>query len=281
MIDVQSQRDHRKVLLKKAGVKDIRYPITVLDKVKGQQHTTARVNMYVDLPHQFKGTHMSRFVEILNRYRDGVSIRSFKEILGAMRQRLAAQSAHLEMSFPYFIEKRAPVSRIPSLMEYRCTFSGSSGPGEEEDFVVGILIPINTVCPCSKAISDYGAHNQRGQVSVEVRFRHFFWMEDLIAKVEERAVNQVYALLKRSDEKYVTELAYDHPMFVEDVVREVYGALEEDENFTWFTVGCENFESLHNHSAYAFTEFSRTLAKRAKVPKAMAQRNGRGDDRIG
>ncbi len=277
MIDVQSQRDHRKVVLEKVGVKDIRYPITVLDKVKEYQHTTATVNMYVDLPHHFKGTHMSRFVEILNHYRGGVSIRNYQEILDTMRHRLDAQSAHLEMAFPYFVEKQAPVSKIPSLMEYRCTFSGSSGPGDEENFIVGIAVPISTLCPCSKTISDYGAHNQRGEVSVQVRFRHFFWMEDLIAKVEERAINQVYALLKRSDEKYVTELAYDHPMFVEDVVREIYGALEEDENFTWFTVGCENFESLHNHSAYAFTEFAPVLAEGtdgAQVSEAVAQGNG-------
>ncbi len=257
MIDIQSQTDNRKVLLKRVGVKDIRYPITVRDKAKGEQHTTAMFNMYVEVPQHFKGTHMSRFVEILNKFKNGVSIERFHEILVAIRQRLNAEAAHLEIAFPYFIEKQAPVSGITSIMDFECTFSGTAGPGEEQDFVLGVTVPITTLCPCSKAISAYGAHNQRGLITVQARFKGALWIEDLIEIIEEKAVNRIYALLKRSDEQFVTQKAYDNPMFVEDVVREVYGALHSEPNLTWFSVECENFESIHNHQAYAYTDFTR------------------------
>lgn len=282
MIDVQSQRDARKVMLRKVGVRDIRYPITVRDKAKGEQHTTATFNMYVDLPHHFKGTHMSRFVEILNKFRNGVSVERFHDILAAMRSRLDAEAAHLDISFPYFIEKKAPVSGIVSIMDYECAFSGTSGPGKGRDFVLGVTVPITTLCPCSKAISDYGAHNQRGVVTVRVRFRKSIWLEDLIAIVEKKTVNDIYPLLKRSDEKFVTERAYDHPMFVEDVVREVYGALREEPNITWFSVECENFESIHNHNAYACAEFQRKpsqIKKTAALAEAAARRARNGHAR--
>jgi len=265
MIDVQSQRDDRKVLLKKVGVKGVRYPVTVRDKAKGEQHTTATFNMYVEVPHHFKGTHMSRFVEILNKFRNGVSIERFHDILEAMRTRLAAEAAHLNISFPYFIQKKAPVSGIHSIMDYECTFSGTSGPGKKRDFILGVTVPVTTLCPCSKAISEYGAHNQRGLITVRTRFKDSLWLEDLISLIEKKAVNGIYALLKRSDEKYVTERAYDNPMFVEDVVREVYGALYGDPNFTWFSVECENFESIHNHQAYAYTEYTRKPADLKKL----------------
>ena len=281
MIDIQSQRDNRKVLLKKVGVKDIRYPITVRDKARGEQHTTAMFNMYVEVPHHFKGTHMSRFVEILNKFRNGVSIERFHDILAAIRDRLDAEAAHLEMSFPYFIEKRAPVSGISSMMDFECIFSGGSGPGRKRDFVLGVTVPVTTLCPCSKAISEYGAHNQRGLITVQTRFKESVWIEDLIEIIEEKAVNRIYALLKRSDEKYVTERAYDNPMFVEDVVREVYGALHSEPNFTWFSVECENFESIHNHQAYAYTDFTRKPSATRKtaaaaVSEAKKARNGGG-----
>jgi len=252
MNDIQNQRDHRKIEINKVGVKNIRYPITVLDKAKGVQHTVASVNMFVDLPHRFKGTHMSRFVEILNKYRGDIAIKNLSKILAEMKKKLRAKTAHLEVEFPYFIEKAAPVSRAKSLMEYICRFSGSSD--EKDDFSVGIVVPITTVCPCSKEISEFGAHNQRSIVTVNLRFKKFIWIEDIIRLVEECASCDLYSILKRPDEKFVTEKAYEKPMFVEDVVREIAKQLKKDKNIIWFTVESENFESIHNHSAYAFVE---------------------------
>ena len=252
MKDIQKHKDFRKIEINKVGVKNIRYPITVLDKAKGIQHTVASVNMYVDLPHRFKGTHMSRFIEILNKYKGDISIKNFSKILSEMKRKLKAKSAHLEVEFPYFIEKEAPVTKAKSLMEYICRFCGSSN--EEEDFYVGIVVPITTLCPCSKEISDFGAHNQRSMVTVNLRFKRFIWIEDIIRLVEESASCDLYSILKRPDEKYVTEKAYKKPMFVEDVVREIASKLRKDKNIIWFTVESENFESIHNHSAYAFVE---------------------------
>jgi GTP cyclohydrolase I len=254
MIDVQNQPDSRNVEIQKVGVKNIRYPITVLDKAKGVQHTVASVNMYVALPHHFKGTHMSRFIEILNMYKGEIAIKNFSQILQEMKTILKAKSAHLEIEFSYFIEKEAPVTHAEGLMEYICRFCGTSNEGKEDDFHVGIDVPITTVCPCSKEISDQGAHNQRGTVTVNVRFDKFIWIEDIIQLVEESASCDVYSILKRPDEKYVTEHAYENPMFVEDVVREVAQKLAADSNITWFSVESENFESIHNHSAYAYVE---------------------------
>jgi GTP cyclohydrolase IB len=254
MNDIQSQRDHRKIEINKVGVKNIRYPITVLDKARGVQHTVANVNMYVDLPHQFKGTHMSRFIEILNKFKGDISIKTFSNILREMKQRLKAKSAHLEVEFPYFIEKEAPVTRAKSLMEYICRFSGSSNRVEKDDFFLAIVVPITTVCPCSKEISQFGAHNQRSMVTVHLRFKKFLWIEDIVHLIEDCASCDLYSILKRPDEKFVTEKAYENPMFVEDVVREIAKRLKKDPNITWFTVESENFESIHNHSAYAFVE---------------------------
>ena len=250
--DIQNQRDHRRIEINKVGVKNIRYPITVLDKAKGFQHTVANVNMFVDLPHRFKGTHMSRFVEILNKYKGDIAIKNFSKILTEVKRKLKAKTAHLEVEFPYFIEKEAPVTKSKSLMEYICRFCGSSN--EKEDFYVGIVVPITTVCPCSKEISKFGAHNQRSLVTVNLRFKKFLWIEDIIQVVEECASCDLYSILKRPDEKYVTEKAYENPMFVEDVVREIAKRLKMDRNITWFTVESENFESIHNHSAYAYVE---------------------------
>jgi GTP cyclohydrolase I len=254
MDDIQSHRDHRKIEINKVGVKNIRYPITVLDKAKGVQHTVANVNMYVDLPHQFKGTHMSRFIEILNKFKGDISIKNYSNILSEMKKRLKAKSAHLEVEFPYFIEKEAPVTRAKSLMEYVCRFCGMSDQKGKDDFYVGIVVPITTVCPCSKEISQFGAHNQRSIVTVHLRFKKFIWIEDIIQLIENCASCDLFSILKRPDEKYVTEKAYKNPMFVEDVVRETAKRLKKDPNITWFTVESENFESIHNHSAYAYVE---------------------------
>ncbi|MEW6262776.1 MAG: GTP cyclohydrolase FolE2 [Thermodesulfobacteriota bacterium] len=259
MIDVQNLEDERRIDIDKVGVKNIRYPITVLDKAKGQQRTVASVNMYVNLPHKYKGTHMSRFIEILSEYRHEISPQNLSNILEEMKRRLNAESAHMELTFPYFIEKKAPVSGTSSLMEYTCSFNGSVN-GQGRDIIVSVAVPITTLCPCSKEISQHGAHNQRGEVRLAIRFKRFLWIEDMIRLVETSCSSEVFSLLKRNDEKYVTEHAYDNPMFVEDVVREIAHKLEPDDNITWFSVSAENFESIHNHSAYAFIE-------RTKRPK--------------
>ncbi|HPQ60670.1 MAG TPA: GTP cyclohydrolase FolE2, partial [Syntrophales bacterium] len=248
MMDVQNRPDDRNIEIQKVGVKGIRYPVIVLDKARGTQPVNATINMYVNLPHQFKGTHMSRFVEILNTYRGQINLRTFQEILGTMRERLNARSAHMDIAFPYFIEKTAPVSGARSLMAYDCLFSGEN-TAERKDFLVGVTVPVTTVCPCSKEISTSGAHNQRSLLRLCLRFKKFFWIEDVIRLLEESASSEIYALLKRPDEKYVTEKAFERPMFVEDVVRTVAEKLNGIDNFTWYSIEAENIESIHNHSA--------------------------------
>jgi GTP cyclohydrolase I len=208
--------------------------------------------MYVNLPRQYKGTHMSRFVEVLNQHNKLISLQNFSEILQEVKTRLNAESAHMEISFPYFINKMAPVTGSEGLMEYNCCFRGTMG--KALDIVTIINVPISTLCPCSKEISDFGAHNQRGIVTLKVRFKKFIWIEDLIKLVEETASSEVYSVLKREDEKYVTEKAYQNPKFVEDIVRDIALKLNDDPNITWFEVESENFESIHNHNAYAYIE---------------------------
>lgn len=251
MKDIQSQRDYRQIPIDKVGIKNLRYPIRVLDKKNGYQNTVASINMYVDLPHKYKGTHMSRFVELLHLFRPEVSLKRFSAILDQMKEHLNAASAHIEVTFPYFIEKKAPVSHSPGLMDYTCRIIGASDPNGKVDLISEVVVPISSVCPCSKEISEAGAHNQRGEVKLSVRFKKFVWMEDMIELVEDAASCEVYSVLKRVDEKYVTEKAYTNPKFVEDIVRDVAKRIKEDENITWFSVGAENFESIHNHSAYA------------------------------
>ena len=252
MPDMQKSRDDRNIAIDKVGVKDISYPIVVMDKSKEQQQTVARINMYVDLPHHFKGTHMSRFIEILNQYHGQISIDRMNTMLSDMKRHLEASRAHLELEFPYFIEKQAPVSGARSLMEYQCRMQGSLD--EDYDFILGVTVPMTSLCPCSREISARGAHNQRSAVKVEIRYTDHIWLEDLIEWVEECGSAPVFALLKREDEKALTEQAYDNPMFVEDVVRAVTQRLLKVPEVTWFRVACENFESIHNHSAYAMVE---------------------------
>ncbi len=252
MPDMQQSPDTRNIAIDKVGVKDIRYPIVVQDKRKEKQHTVARVNMYVDLPEQFKGTHMSRFIEVLNLYHGEISVDNMETILAEMKQRLEATRAHLELDFPYFIEKSAPVSGARSLLEYQCRMVGTLE--DRFDFMLEASIPVTSLCPCSKEISERGAHNQRSIVTVQIRYSEHIWLEDLISWVEGCASCQVYSLLKREDEKAVTEQAYDNPMFVEDMVRAVTEKLRAVKEIDWFKVQCENFESIHNHSAYAMVE---------------------------
>ena len=252
LTDTQSAPDTRKIPIDKVGVKDISYPIVVLDRANEHQHTIASINMYVDLPHHFKGTHMSRFVEILNEHRGEITVGKFPDILKKMKERFDATTAHLDLHFPYFVEKAAPVSGLKGLMEYGCRYTGTLGT--DLDIIIEVTVPVLTLCPCSKEISERGAHNQRSMVKVAVRFDGFIWIEEIILAVEGSASSPVYSLLKRVDEKFVTETAYDNPMFVEDVVREVALNVGGLPQVTWFRVEAENWESIHNHSAYAFLE---------------------------
>jgi GTP cyclohydrolase I len=257
--DVQNLKDGRGIAIDKVGIKNLHYPISVLDKAKSFQHTVADINMYVDLPHYFKGTHMSRFLEVLNEYRGEISIVNFPDILRKIKKVLNAGSASVEIEFPYFIEKTAPVSGKKSLMEYICYYNGTikNKKADEEDesiIIIGVKVPVNTLCPCSKEISKYGAHNQRGVVSVSLEFSKLIWFEDIIADVESCASSPIYSLLKREDERFLTEHAYENPMFVEDIARCVAGKLKKNKNIKWFRVEAENFESIHNHNAYAMIE---------------------------
>lgn len=254
MIDIQNQPDYRKIPIDKVGIKGLKYPIKVLDKTSGLQPTVAEISMYVGLPHQCKGAHMSRFVEILHLFRTQVSLGSLTNILEDMKKILGAETSHIEIKFSYFIEKKSPQSGVKSLMDYTCSIVGSSNGKKNTDIVLEVAVPITSVCPCSKEISEYGAHNQRGEVLVCTRFEKFIWIEDIVNLVETSASCDIFSVLKREDEKYVTEKAYNNPKFVEDIARDVAKELMADENITWFSVSAENFESIHNHSAYAYIE---------------------------
>ena len=251
--DVQNTPDVRHLAIDKVGIKSIRHPVKVKDKTGGVQHTVAMFNMYVHLPHNFKGTHMSRFVEILNMNEREISIENFESILREMVKRLEANSGHIEMTFPYFISKAAPISGVRSLLDYEVTFIGEIKDGEYS-ITVKVLVPVTSLCPCSKKISDYGAHNQRSHVTITARINDFIWVEDLIRIVETQASSELYGLLKRPDEKFVTEHAYDNPKFVEDMVRDVAAQLNLEDRIDAYVVESENFESIHNHSAYALIE---------------------------
>jgi GTP cyclohydrolase I len=250
--DVQARADTRQLPINRVGIKDISHPVKVRDRSAGEQHTIASFNMYVSLPHNFKGTHMSRFVEILHGERE-ISVESFRAMLRTMTDRLEADTGHIEMSFPFFIMKQAPVSGVESLMDYRCTLIGEHRQGHTEMWV-RVTVPVTSLCPCSKKISEYGAHNQRSHVTIKAKLRSHMWIEELIEIAESEASCELYGILKRPDEKYVTERAYDNPKFVEDVVRDVATRLNVDERVAAYVVESENFESIHNHSAYALIE---------------------------
>ncbi|MBA2689532.1 MAG: GTP cyclohydrolase I FolE2 [Burkholderiales bacterium] len=261
MPDVQSTPDTRHLAIDRVGIKSIRHPVKVLDKNGGVQHTIANFNMYVYLPHHFKGTHMSRFVEILNGREREISVESFGVMLTEMVDRLEAEAGHIEMSFPYFIEKAAPVSGVKSLLDYEVTFTGELRNGKIEH-ATKVVVPVTSLCPCSKGISDYGAHNQRSHVTITAKTNDFVWIEELVEIAEREASCELFGLLKRPDEKYVTERAYDNPKFVEDLVRDVAAALNADPRIDSYVVESENFESIHNHSAYALIERDKKQAPR-------------------
>jgi GTP cyclohydrolase I len=251
--DKQSERDTRELRIDKVGVRGLRFPIQVRDKARSVQNTVATIGMFVNLPKEFKGTHMSRFVEVLNAHGNVIHVENISDILRELQKKLNAATSHIEIEFPYFMSKKSPVSRQESLMDYVARFDASAC-GPEIDFVLTVKANVTTLCPCSKAIAKYGAHNQRGEVTVQIRMKKSVWIEDLIAMIESSASSELYALLKRQDEKAVTERAYENPVFVEDLVRNVALRLNADARVGWYKVEAENFESIHNHNAYACIE---------------------------
>jgi GTP cyclohydrolase I len=258
--DVQSRADTRRLPINKVGIKDIYHPVRVKDRLGGEQHTVATFNMYVNLPHNFKGTHMSRFVEILNRNERDISVESFRDMLAEMTERLDAESGHIEMSFPYFMLKKAPVTGVASLMNYNASLIGAFQDGKPELWIK-VVVAVTSLCPCSKDISDYGAHNQRSHITISARIADHMWLEELIEIAEQEASCELYGILKRPDEKYVTERAYDNPKFVEDIVRDVAVRLNNEDRVRAYVVESENFESIHNHSAYALIEKNKDTAR--------------------
>ena len=254
--DTQSLPDDRHIPIDRVGVKDLRYPIRVRDKNHSEQGTIATVQMTVDLPHHFKGTHMSRFVEVLNSHGPILHVRNIRDILVQLTECLESDQAHVDFEFPYFMEKAAPVTKAIGLLDYTVRFNAtlSGGPKGTVDFIVTVIVPVTTLCPCSKAISASGSHNQRGQVSFAVRCAKPMWIEEMVRLVEDSASSELYSLLKRPDEKFVTERAYANPVFVEDLVRNVAARAEQDANILWYRIEAENFESIHNHNAYALLE---------------------------
>jgi GTP cyclohydrolase IB len=270
--DVQSRADTRRIPINRVGIKDIRHPVRVKDRSRGEQHTVASFNMYVNLPHNFKGTHMSRFVEILHHERE-ISVDSFRAMLAEMATRLDADAGHIEMSFPYFVTKRAPISGVESLMDYQASLVGEVRSGVANMWLK-VVVPVTSLCPCSKKISERGAHNQRSHITIKARLREHMWIEELIDLAESEASCELYGILKRPDEKYVTERAYDNPKFVEDMVRDVAVRLNAEERIGAYVVESENFESIHNHSAYALIEHDKELLAGTGPDEALTATDG-------
>ncbi|MDR1035750.1 MAG: GTP cyclohydrolase I FolE2 [Deltaproteobacteria bacterium] len=258
MADVQNRTDSRRLKIDQVGVRKIRYPVDVKDRENGSQSTVASVNMYVELPHNHKGTHMSRFIEILSRHHNSVSSSDIPSILTDMKSRLQAEAAHLELSFPFFIARRAKADGALAKMEYDCVLSGTHAAGAEPDLTISVAVPVTTLCPSPGEPAGAGVHSQRGIVTVTVRYRRFFWMEDLVSLVEGCASGGVFSLLSSGDASLSSGAAFaTKPCFVEDVVRVVAERLRADDNFFWFSVAAEFDESVHGRSAYAFLEFAR------------------------
>lgn len=265
LMDVQSRADHRGIPLDQVGVAGLRYPIVVQSQLRERQHSVATIAMSVNLPHHAKGTHMSRFVEVLSAHHGDISLKTFPVFLKDLQVKLEADSTRVEISFPYFMERIAPVSHARAFMDFECRFIGEMR-GEAHDAIQEVKVPVTSLCPCSKEISESGAHNQRGIITIEVRsmvdekgYSALIGIEEIIAVADASASSPVYALLKREDEKYVTEQAYDNPAFVEDIVRNVASRLQQDSRIAWFRVHAENFESIHNHSAFAVREWARSI----------------------
>ncbi|MDO4921282.1 MAG: GTP cyclohydrolase FolE2 [Phascolarctobacterium sp.] len=251
MKDVQSEKDLRHIPLKHVGIKNLRWPIELMDKERGTQHSVANVTLAVDLPHDLRGTHMSRFVECL-RTLGPVGLNEIENILDKLKEHLQAEKAFMQLEFPYFITKAAPVSGMTAPMDMDCVYKAEKG--ERFKLRITAVVPVQTLCPCSKEISDYGAHNQRAWAKMEIEASELVWLEELAALADAAASAPVYGLLKRPDEKFVTERAYDNPRFVEDAVREIALRLEADKRITWYRAEVESVESIHNHNAFAVVE---------------------------
>ncbi|MGF1679242.1 MAG: GTP cyclohydrolase FolE2 [Candidatus Methylacidiphilales bacterium] len=251
--DTQSKADNRQIRIDKVGVRGLRHPIEIMDLAHKRQDTIATLSLSVDLPQHFKGTHMSRFVEVLNAHGRLIHVENIPDILHELQRRLEAETAHIELVFPFFLEKKAPVTGSVGLLDYVAKFSASV-TGVTQDFILTVTVPVTTLCPCSKSISSRGAHNQRGYVELSVRFEQTVWIEEIIRIVEDSASSELYSLLKREDEKFVTERAFDNPVFVEDLVRNIALRCSQHPHIRWFRVEAENVESIHNHSAFAVVE---------------------------
>jgi GTP cyclohydrolase I len=270
MVDVHQEGDHRKIPIDRVGVKDISYPVEVLDRNQGKQHTIAKISMAVNLPHDVKGTHMSRFIEILSAYEGQMSLHTLPVVLRQLKERLKADESQITVTFPFFMERAAPESGAVALMDYQCSLMGEMN-GDSDDLVMRVEVPVASLCPCSKKISDYGAHNQRGYVTIDVRSTRSkegipsnIWVEELVEIAESSASAPVYPLLKRTDERHVTMLAYDNPAFVEDIVRGVAQRLENDKRVAWFQVQVVNHESIHSHNVFACVQWTRPEPSRSK-----------------
>lgn len=256
MKDVAASADMRGITVQLVGIKDVHLPVRVRRKGAGFDNVLARINLAVGLPHHFRGTHMSRLVDILFRWsQQPIGKPDLQEMLREACERLEASRARIEVMFKYFITKKAPVSGSESALDYDCRFEGIL-EGDDYVFTLGVEVPVTICCPCSKEISQYGAHNQRAIIKARLRYRQdvMLWIEDLVAMLEHQGSAEIYPLLKREDEKHLTEIAYENPKFVEDVVRDAVGELRADPRITWFQLSCESLESIHNHSVYAFQE---------------------------
>ncbi len=250
--DIQNLKANHPIVIDHVGIKGIKYPIAVYDKKRGIQHTVAEVAMFVDLPAHYKGTHMSRFIEILSSVDGEISVYRLKEILKTIKSKLNAQKSKIEFHFPYFIEKTAPVSKFKAYMNYDCKLIATLSDSFE--YILSVVVPVHSLCPCSKEISSFSAHNQRSFVTITIEAKTVIWIEDLVEIAEKNASSPLYSYLKRSDEKYVTEFAYNNPMFVEDIVRAIANDLQKMPGLKYFKVEAENLESIHNHNAYASIE---------------------------
>jgi GTP cyclohydrolase I len=255
--DIQKIADTRGIAIDQVGISDLKYPIQVLDRNGKPFSVVAEISMSVHLPHHFKGTHMSRFLEVLTSHEGEITLRTLPAILRDLKAKLDAESAYIDVKFPYFIEKEAPVSKAKGKVGFECTFLGSSN-GVKDDFALRVKVPVTTLCPCSKEISDRGAHNQRGYVTLEVKTRELspgkwdiVWIEELVEIAEKAASAPVYSVLKRTDERHVTMQAYDNPAFVEDVVRNCSVILNKDVRIKAYKIGVVNQESIHEHNAFA------------------------------
>ncbi|HOJ93134.1 MAG TPA: GTP cyclohydrolase FolE2 [Dictyoglomaceae bacterium] len=249
--DIQSEKDERNIPLKRVGIKGLEWPIKVLDQAKGYQHTVAEMSLSVDLKHDLRATHMSRFIEVLNEL-DILSPKALEDILLKLKKKLQAERSHINMVFPYFIWKAAPVSK--SISPNKIDGIIDAELAEKLDMKIGVRVPVHTLCPCSKEISEVGAHNQRAIVEIFVKSKKMIWFETLVEISEKSASAPIYALLKRPDEKFITETAYNNPKFVEDIVRDIVLQLDSNKYIEWYRVEVTSFESIHNHEAFACVE---------------------------